>query len=211
MSSTSSPKPVQLGPSGSPGSVRYVVLGLSAVTLVSALGVGGWSLTGSPPAWFLFAFECVVAIAAVFGIFIGLDYYKHGRAIGTLTIAGAVLASSVFESFSVNHAFEGQSLKPLLLARFVLCIGLVLCAGWLAIRHHAASSLRMLLRSAILVLPVGVVGGVLYTLNNTGTLASIPVSIRFMIVALAGLVLLVFFAASVHMAIKAFSPSAPGR
>lgn len=111
-----------------PRPIPMLLAALGVVVLVStAVGVF-LTFTQTPPAWFFFSFEIVVALGGVFLVLLGLGKVKEGPAITLLCCAGAIGAGTLLGWKGTGQQINGHSVTWLVALRGLIAAALMLAA-----------------------------------------------------------------------------------
>lgn len=195
-----------------PTALRRTALAVSALMLVSALAGAVLALLapilspGEHTSWPFVAFEAVVAVAAVIGVFFGIGRYSEGPGLALACVTGTVLLGSLLGWQASGRTLLGHSLKGLVAARVgaALILAGLACATVL-MRNRRAQ--RQAALGAAFLLPPILVG--LAAMTDPGrhaidaVMGHSPVQ-RLLVGIVGGLALGGSLAAGGHLVIRAF-------
>lgn len=185
---------------------RTLLMSLSVIVLLSAIGTGILAAAQAKPAWFLLIFEVVIFAAGVTGVQFARARGVESPATGLAIIAAAVGVGSLLGFFGSGQAVAGYSMKWWFVARLMLAGAYAAMAAGVIIARNPKFALSALARSVLLGIPVPLVLGALYIALGSSQWTTLPGIVKLGVVVGVGALALCFFAASAHYAIKAFSP-----
>lgn len=183
------------------GLLGWVVLASGVVGAAAAItnsaGGSGWR-----PAWFMFGFELVIALAGVLAVLLSRGRYGS-IALGLVCVAGTVVVGSLFGYLGSGGTVWGMGLKPLLAVRAGLGLAIVGLAAGVQLQGRR-DGVRLLARGVMFGVGALTIVAVGYVLRNTMASWSeilVVFLLMFAFVAVVGLV-----AASADYLIRAFAP-----
>lgn len=194
---------------------RVAAGALSAVALVSALGVAGIALVrGAQPYWLLVGMEVCIAMAGVFGVLFLRRKFADGPAMTLLCIAGTVFAAGFLSWLAVRSGIKlkgDQSLnvKMLMLARVGIAVALVGLAS-LEVLRRDRRSLGLLGRAMATGVPLAIIAGGLFLGRDAlATQQAVPAWIVWTLVSIGVVVAMALLCACGHFVIRAFEMGRP--
>lgn len=200
-----------------PAFVRIVALIGSVVAMASALAVLGLAIAntqqGARLAYDTGAFEVMILVAGVFGIFVGLGRYRSGPALALACVAGTIAVGSLLGMLGSDmpyhgisrmgvKKFNGVSLAPFLDARLLMACVLGAAAAATVLSRRPNQSYKDAAIGLILGVPAVVIVAVLWSMRSA--MSAWTPALQGLAVVFGGLVVLGFLAASVHMVVRAF-------
>lgn len=208
--------------------ILTLVLLLSGIVLVSALGGIVATALHKPPMWFILMFEVVVAVTCVFGVLTGLGRFSEAPALSMMITGGIVVVAAVLSEPAVVLKLAGRggspvemfgmTLVPFALARLGAGGAILLLSAITVLIRDPKRSLAYLLRAAILGAPVVLALGLAASGRGQAAIANLSQGVVFGLTVAAFFVLGGLFCASAHCLIRAFevgirvpAESAPGK
>lgn len=159
-----------------PGFIRVTIGVVSGAVLLSAAGGMLAALAANDrPAWGMFGFEAVIAVAGVFGVLMagGGGRFREGPGLAAACIAGTFFVGSVLGYLSLQPPrLGGVGLKPFVAGR-VLAAAVVALAGAYCVLSRHPRSWRLLLTGLLLGAPVIAAGAVVALPPLRGLLAPV--------------------------------------
>lgn len=189
--------------------ISTIVLLLSGLIGVSALGGVALSALSPGKPWFLLGFECVVLFASVFGVLAGRKWFEQGASLTLVCIAGAWGVCSLFGYLGAGKAIvlSGNRtipLEPLLFGRCIAAGVLALLAAALVLSRNAPKSVPLLVKGLAMLVPGMAMIAIVWKMraqiaatNMSGVLVAVVGLI--VVSAIIGLI-----AAGIHASIRAF-------
>lgn len=201
----------EAGPNGRsrllPLLVRAPVGAISGAVLVSALGAGVIGAMVQPtPAWFLVAFEAVIALAGAFGVAVALGRPRDGALLAVLCVAGCIGAGSLFGYLGVGRQLMGVSLTPFLGARLAAAALLVGLAGVAVLGMEPRRAVRDLVLGSVFGVPPLLTAALAARGVLTRLMDALPGPLGLIIVTLLAVAAGACLCASVHLLVRAFTP-----
>lgn len=191
--------------------IRMLVLVVSGLVLLSALGLGGaaagiqYVVAGQKPSWLLFGFEVVVGAAGVLGVLFGRGKFGEGPGLALACIGGTVLAGSALGWLAAGKQVGGHSITPLLGPR-VLAAGVIGLAGAYCVLSRNPKSWKVAAWGAgtgapVVIAAMAMMRGssrrVIESAVSSGVLGTVGAVVGLVVVAAC-------LCASVHLVVKAF-------
>lgn len=160
--------------------------------------------------WDLLAFELITLSAGIIAILFGMGKFREGPGLALLAVAGTVFAAAVLGFVGVGQqiSLKGQA-SPMSLRTYVL-VRVAIAAGFgavsvLLLLTRNRSSMIVALKSLYAWIPAAIIiAGVAKRAVVAKALAGTPEFISPTLGVLAGLALIGFVSAAVHMTIRAF-------
>lgn len=182
-----------------------VASGVSLLVLLSALTGAGAAALNSPPVWFMLGFELVIAIAAAFGVLVGLGRFGDGPALALLCVAGTIGTGSLL-GYLAGSGNIGVKLEPFLLAREAAGAVIAAAAAYIVLIRRPRLSVRRLVVGLLCAGAFAAIGAVLWKFSGQlvglGTLPGAFVGL------VGAVTLLGLLAAAVHLLVSAFETGA---
>lgn len=194
-----------------PGAIRALVFALSAITVLSALGMAVASVAIAPtPVWIMFGFEVVIALAGVIGLCGAWGKFDDGQAMWLLCIAGSILVGGFLSYLGTRTGIvlvkDGAPIST-----FLWCMGRLAIGGTFgalavyAVLRRTADGRRYFIRGAVL-------GGVLGAFATPfalargvpGFLGNLPGPLEGAALTIIGIVMTMLACAAGHCFIRAF-------
>lgn len=208
--------PKAVGPWG----VFIMLLGAVLSLSGAAFAVLAWTLPPKPM-FAMIGFEVIAAGAGVIAVLVGLGRLREAPGLALICVGGAALAGTVFGYLSASGLRDLASLRPAgklgslplwpwYHGRFLICGGLGAIAV-LIILGRDARAWKLMLRGALLGLPVVAVGGwmALRGLGSLGVAREGFVEVARITGSLLGVIALgTLFSFSAHCVIRAFQVAA---
>lgn len=190
---------------------KMLSLLLGVAVIVSSLGMAyAATVLATSPRWDLMGFELISLSAGVMAILFGMGKFREGPGLALLAIAGTVFAASVLGFIGVGQqiALKSQaaplSLKTYVMARVAIAAAFAAISVLVVLTRNKAAMLAAL-KSLFAWIPVAIIlAGVVKRGAISGALAGAPQFVGPTLGAIAGLALIGFLAAAVHMTIRAF-------
>ncbi len=194
---------------------RVAAGALSALALVSALGVAGIALVrGAQPYWLLVGMEVCIAMAGIFGVLFLRRKFADGPAMTLLCIAGTVFAAGFLSWLAVRSGIKlkgDQSLnvKTLMLGRVGIAAALVGLAS-LEVLRRDRRSLGLLGRALATGVPLAIIAGGLFLGRDAlAAQQAVPAWIVWTLVSIGVVVAMALLCACGHFVIRAFEMGRP--
>lgn len=193
-----------------PPLVRYVVAGVSAVVLASALAAAVACALAPTPIWVMFGFEVVIALAGVIGLLGVKGRFDEGQAMWLLCIAGTLFVAGFLAYLATRGGVQLRTGGPThaTLAWSVSRLGAAGLFGLLAVYsvlRRTAQGRAFFVRGLVL---LAVLGGVLSPFavarGMPGFVAQMAGPIRGGVLTVVGIVVVVLACAAGHALIRAF-------
>jgi len=193
-------------------SLKLLSLLVSGAVLVSAAFGAGFALLApvlSPNGhvvWVMAGFELVTAVAALFGVLLGLGRYSEAPGLSLACIAGTVVVASVLAWQGSARNYLGVSLSPFLLAR-IAASGALALIGAACVLGRDPRSWRWALIGAAMAAPAALVAAAMVTDGGSrllGALLGTSSIQRVLVGSIGGVTIGALFAAGGHMMIRAF-------
>ncbi|MGH7130581.1 MAG: hypothetical protein ACREJO_01355 [Phycisphaerales bacterium] len=186
---------------------RAAVAVLSALTVLSALGLIGVSFTQRPPAWFLILFEVPVLIAGAFGLLLAKGSRfggVSGPAMTLLCIAGCVGAGSLMGYVGTGRAVAGMSLTKVMVGLAALAAAFGVLSALHVLLRKPALSFPLLLKGVLFGLPLPIVAFCAMRGIGQAQYQALP-EVAQIVLALLGMLLVGgLICACVHLVVRAF-------
>lgn len=197
-----------------PRGIGALVAVLSGCVGLSALAGAAGALLTPSPTWFLFGFEVVTVVAAVFGVLVGVGRYSTGPGLATLCVAGAIGAGAMLGYVGAGKELFGMDLMPFVMARVAAAAVIAAVGGFSVLMRRPRVSMPRLLVGLACGAGAAGIGAIVWIARST--VASAGVMVQAVVGLVAFSVLLGLVAAAVHQTIAAFESgdvdhAGPGR
>lgn len=169
---------------------------------LSALAGAAAALLNSPTAWFLFAFEGIILLSAILGVFVGRGRFAEGPALALACIAGCVAIGSYLGYMGSGRVILGASMKPFLGARAASAAGLAVVAAWIVLSRRLRIALPRLIKGLLVGLPIPVIVWVLWAMR--ARVSAAPDLLRAGGAVVLFVVVTALLSASIHLILRAF-------
>lgn len=186
---------------------RAAVAVLSALTVLSALGLIVASFTQHPPAWFLILFEAPVLISGVFGLLLAKGSRfggVSGPAMTLLCIAGCVGAGSLLGYVGTGRAVAGYSLTKVMIGRAGMAAALAVLSALHVLLRKPSLSLPLLLKGVLIGLPLPVAAFCVMGGVGQAQYQALPEVVQILLALFGMLLVAGLICACVHLVVRAF-------
>jgi len=185
--------------------VRIFALILCTLLAVGSCAGAVVGLFNSPaPAWFFVAFEIVTAVAGAMGFVAVRRAPRAGTALALLCVAGCAAAGGVLGYLGAGKQLMGVSLAPHVYARVAIGVALAFVAAVEVLRFNVRESSLLLVKGAVLLVPVVAVVLAWYRGMGQAWIASLSGNVRTLGAVFGFLVVVTLLCAGVHFTIRAF-------
>ncbi len=194
-----------------PGMIRGLVVALSAVTALSALGMAIAAVVIAPtPVWIMFGFEVVIAMAGVIGLLGAKGRFDDGQAMWLLCISGTVLVGGFLSYLGTRTGIvfvkDGSPVSTLLWCAGRGVLGAVFgVLAVYAVLRRTLEGRKYFGRGLIFAAFLGVVGAPFAAARGVpGFIANLPGPVEGGVLAVIGIVMTILACAAGHYFIRAF-------
>jgi hypothetical protein len=190
---------------------KILTLLLGVAVIITSLGMSyAATILATAPRWDLLGFELITLSAGVIAILFGMGKFREGPGLALLAVAGTVFAAAILGFVGVGQQITlkdqpvPMSLRTYVVVRIAIAATFAAISVLLVLTRNKAA-LTAALKSLYAWVPIAIILAAIYKRGViTNALASAPQFIAPTLGVIAGLALIGFLAAAVHMTIRAF-------
>ena len=190
---------------------KMLSLLLGVAVIITALGMSYTAtILATSPRWDLLAFELITLSAGIIAMLFGMGKFREGPAMAMLAVAGTIFAAAVLgfvgvgQQIAIKGSSAPMSLQTYVIARVAIA-GMFGAMSVLIALTRTRQAFIAAAKSLYAWVPVAIIiAAVIYRGRISAALSGLPQFIPPTLGVIAGLALIGFLAAAIHMSIRAF-------